>query len=82
MVSVLPFYTIFYLLIVIFLFYDSTSTQGSHPMMNKFSNDGSFFEQFKKLTERQKGKVWLTLFQLELSCSLENLSGFHLLRVH
>ncbi|XP_066954594.1 uncharacterized protein [Macrobrachium rosenbergii] len=28
---------------------------GSFPMLNKFSNDGSFFEQFKKLTERQKG---------------------------
>ncbi|XP_068208214.1 SURP and G-patch domain-containing protein 1-like isoform X2 [Palaemon carinicauda] len=27
----------------------------SLPMLNKFSNDGSFFEQFKRLTEKQKG---------------------------
>ncbi|KAK7080456.1 SURP and G-patch domain-containing protein 1 [Halocaridina rubra] len=32
---------------------ESSSFPKSFPMMNKFSNDGSFFEQFKKMTGKQ-----------------------------
>ena len=47
-----------------------SSTQPNAPRLNTFSNDGSFFEQFKKMQELQKQK------QQQSSSQTSSTSGF------